>query len=160
MSRHEPGPDTRDGLERYLQEHIPLCRAMAVRVERVAADEVVLAAPLAPNLNHRGTAFGGSVAALAVLAGWSWLAGRFAGRAPPPRLVIQQQTVRYLEPVAAEFSATCRAPAGDAWRRFLRVLDARGRGRSELEAEVRCGGRLAAQFTGHYVAVAAAPSGD
>ncbi|MBS0393024.1 MAG: thioesterase domain-containing protein [Proteobacteria bacterium] len=160
MSVDDAGPDTLDGLDHYLKANIPLTQAMAVRVERVAPEEVVLVAPLAPNLNHRGTAFGGSVASLAVLAGWSWLAGRLASRAPPPRLVIQQQTIRYLEPIEAEFRARCGAPADDTWRRFLRALDTRGRGRIELEAEVRCAGRLAAQFTGQYVAVGSTPTRD
>ena len=141
-------------LERYLHDHIPLSRALAVRVAHVGPEFVRLSAPLAPNLNHRRTAFGGSVASLAILAGWSWLLARLADRGPVPRLVIQEQTVEYLTPIDAGFEATCAAPTEAAWRRFARALDERGRGRLELAAEVTCEGRLAARFRGLYVAIA------
>lgn len=147
-------------LERYLHEQIPLSRALAVHVRHVGPELVRLSAPLAPNLNHRRTAFGGSVASLAILAGWSWLLARLADRDPVPRLVIQEQTVQYLAPIDAAFEAACAAPSEAAWRRFVRALDARGRGRLELTAEVTCQGRLAAKFHGLYVAIAASPAGE
>lgn len=147
-------------LERYLHDHIPLSRALAVRVASVAPELVRLSAPLAPNLNHRHTAFGGSVASLAILAGWSWLLARLAGRGPVPRLVIQEETVEYLAPVVAAFEANCPAPSEAAWRRFLQALDGRGRGRLELRADVTSGGRVVARFRGRYVAIAAPDGGD
>ena len=57
-------------LETYLHDHIPLSRAMAVRVVTSAPGHVELAAPLEPNINVHGTAFGGSVSTLGVLAAW------------------------------------------------------------------------------------------
>ena len=50
-------------IERYLHEHIPLTTHMEVGVDRIDDTGVRLTAPLAPNINHRQTAFGGSVAA-------------------------------------------------------------------------------------------------
>ena len=47
-------------LQRYLHERIPLARAMEVEVRALASDGVELGAPLAPNINHRDTVFGGS----------------------------------------------------------------------------------------------------
>jgi thioesterase domain-containing protein len=141
-------------LERYLHDHIPLSLALGVRVEHAGPELVRLSAPLGPNLNHRGTAFGGSVASLAILSGWSWLLTRVTGRGPLPRLVIQEQTVDYLEPIDAAFQASCMAPPEPAWRRFLRSLDERGRGRLELAAEVTSKGRLVARFRGKFVALA------
>lgn len=60
-------------LEQYLHEHIPLSKAMQVTVVSVAEAAVVLSAPLAPNINHRDTLFGGSALAIAILAAWSLL---------------------------------------------------------------------------------------
>ncbi len=140
-------------LERFLHHHIPLSRALGVRVEHVRPESVCLVAPLGPNLNHHQTAFGGSVASLAILAGWSWLQSRLESRSPSPRLVIQQQTVEYLAPVDAAFEAICPAPPDAEWRRFLRALDARGRDRLEVAVQVLCRGEVAARFRGRYVAV-------
>ncbi len=143
---------TLDELRRYLHEHIPLSVAMGVQPLVVSEDEVRLAAPLAPNVNHRGTAFGGSIAALAVLAGWGWLRARLDGRTPVPRLVVQQQTVDFVAAGHADLVATCPAPPREAWERFVRTLDRRGRARLDLAVEVRAGDALVARFTGAYVA--------
>lgn len=151
---------TRDGLERYLHAHIPLAVAMGVRAIDVDDDAVRLAAPLAPNVNHRGTAFGGSIAALAVLAGWGWLRARLDGRSPIPRLVVQRQVVDYLVAATAELVATCRAPSPDEWRRFERLLERRGRARLELAVEVDSAGTRVATFVGTYVAATAADAAD
>lgn len=60
-------------LEKYLHGHIPLSKAMEVAVVQVQPEGVILSAPLAPNINHRDTVFGGSASAVAILAAWSLL---------------------------------------------------------------------------------------
>ena len=59
--------------EAFFYEQIPLTRAMGVRVESYDGQQLVLTAPLALNHNHLGTAFGGSLSALATLAGYGLL---------------------------------------------------------------------------------------
>ncbi len=140
-------------LQAYLFAHIPLTRALALEVLEVCDSHVSLGAPLAPNLNHRQTAFGGSVASLAILAGWSWLHARLAEIAPNSRLVIQRQEMDYVTPIDAALTATCTAPASLAWSRFARALKSRGRARIELHVKVTCRDRLAASFIGSYVAL-------
>jgi thioesterase domain-containing protein len=140
-------------LHGYLHDNIPLARALAVEVLTVTDELVELGAPLAPNRNHRHTAFGGSVAALAILAGWGWLRARLAARAPAPQLVIQRQEMDYLHPIDANFTARCAAAPAAAWQRFERSLAARDRARLELVVEVWCRGRRAASFRGTYVAL-------
>lgn len=139
----------------YLRTHIPLSAAMGVGVLELSEARVCLTAPLRPNTNHHQTAFGGSVAALAILSGWALLHARLASRRPAVSLVIQRQQLEYLLPVAAAFDAICPAPPAAEWGRFTRTLDARGRARLELIASIHCLGRTAASFRGQYVAVAA-----
>ena len=64
---------------------------------------VVLRAPLAPNANHKGTAFGGSLFCVAVLTGWAWATRYIAARGLNADAVIQESTIRYLKPVHGEF---------------------------------------------------------
>ena len=52
-------------LAAFLHEKIPLSAAMDVSVVSASASEVVLEAPLDPNINVHGTMFGGSVSTLA-----------------------------------------------------------------------------------------------
>ena len=58
---------THHQLERYLYKHIPLSAAMQVSVQKMTAKSLTLHAPLAPNINHQQTVFGGSASTLAGL---------------------------------------------------------------------------------------------
>jgi thioesterase domain-containing protein len=55
-------------LAHYLHEHIPLSHAMGVEVVEADWHSVTLRAPLAPNINHRETVFGGSASAVGIVA--------------------------------------------------------------------------------------------
>ena len=102
-------------LEAYLHAHIPLSRAMQVSVARASPESVVLSAPLAPNINHRDTVFGGSASALAILAAWSLLHTRMNAEGLASRLVIQRNTMSYEEPIVGTFTATARARPSLSW---------------------------------------------
>lgn len=140
-------------LQTYLHAHIPLSAAMQVEVLQATPDLIELAAPLAPNLNHRGTAFGGSIATLATLAGWSLLRVRLDGSEPLPHLVIQRSSMEYLAPIDSRFTAQVAYPADADWADFLARLAARGRARLQLEIEVCCAERVAARMSGLFVAL-------
>ena len=140
-------------LERYLHEHIPLSHAMGVHVVRGDHDGVELAAPLQPNLNHHRTAFGGSIASLAILSAWTYLHLRLRSVVPGSLLVIQKSDFTYLKPITGEFTALCPAPEARDWDRFLAVFNKKGKGRLTLRSEVHCAGEMAGRFEGDYVAV-------
>jgi thioesterase domain-containing protein len=142
-------------LEVYLHAHIPLSRAMGVRVVEASAARVRLAAPLAPNLNHRRTAFGGSIASLATLAGWGWLHVQLAHHRPPVRLVVQKSALEYLEAIDDDFEAVCEAPAAEQRERFERMLAQKGRSRLELAVAVLAHGRTCATLAGTFAAAVA-----
>ena len=52
----------------YLHTHIPISKAMGVEVVERSEAAITLSAPFAPNINHQGTVFGGSIASVATLA--------------------------------------------------------------------------------------------
>lgn len=143
-------------LQDYLHAQIPLSRAMGVRVAAADLEEVVLQAPLAPNVNHRETAFGGSVASLALLAGWSLLTLRLAAAKRSARLVIQRNDLEYLKPIPADFCARARLAHPERWGAFLGLLARRGRARIAVAATLECAGESCARFAGDFVALAAA----
>jgi thioesterase domain-containing protein len=144
---------TPDRLEHYLHEHIPISRPLGVRVLAAGADGVRLGAPLEPNLNHRQTAFGGSLSAVAILAAWSWLYLRLGGPEFTGRIVIQNHSVEYLAPAEGDFAAACAAPGDELWARFERALERRGRARLALDVAVHVGPLLVARGRGRYVAL-------
>lgn len=140
-------------LERYLHQHIPISLHLGAEVSEAGAERVRLRAPLAPNLNHRQTAFGGSLSALAILAGWAWLHLRLRERGHTGRIVIMRSSMEFLAPAEADFDASCAAPPPERWEQFVGTLDQRGRARLELDVELTAGGRPVATFSGQYVAL-------
>lgn len=138
-------------VERYLHDHIPLSKAMQVQVREAEHGRVRLSAPLAPNINHQYTAFGGSVSALAILSAWTLLHLRLRDFTDPQRIVIQRNAMEYLLPIDGDMSALCISPADQEWKRFFELLRRRGRARIELTAEVFADGEVAGRFEGSYV---------
>ncbi len=148
-----PEPFTADSLTRYLHDHIPLTRHLEVTVIELSGDRVVLSAPLPPNVNHRETAFGGSLSSVAILAGWSWLHARLTALGKRQRLVVSQSTAMFLQPVDDTFLAVCNAPADAEVQRFLRLLDRRGKARLQLESHVLCRDVVAVEHSAAFVAI-------
>jgi thioesterase domain-containing protein len=140
-------------LEAYLHEHIPLSAAMEVQVVRLDESGVELCAPLGPNINHRHTAFGGSIASIATLTAWSLVHTRLTAGGRPSRVVVMSSQIDYHAPATSEFSARCDAPTESDWTRFVAALDRRGRARLELTSTVHSEGVLAATLTGSFVAL-------
>ncbi len=140
-------------VERYLHEHIPISAAMGVSVVSCDATCVKLAAPLAANINHRATVFGGSASAVAILAAWTYLHVALRGSGVATRLVIQRNTIDYLAPITADFEAECAAVGAVEFDRLVRTLRRHGKARITLAAQLTCAGTKVAAFSGEYVAV-------
>lgn len=140
-------------LQTYLHNHIPITKAMGVEVRVCGYDGVVLFAPLAPNINHRDTVFGGSASTLAILSAWALLHVRMATESVRPRLVIQQNSMSYDKPIIGDFYAVCRYEVNSEWNRFTTTLARRGRARITLSAVLECRGEEVAKFEGRFVAV-------
>lgn len=141
-------------VEAYLKEHIPLSAWMDIRVLEAGPDGVDIEVPIEPNLNHRSTAFGGSVAALAILAGWTLVHLRLRAEGLTTNTVIQSSDVRYDAPIHGAFRATTGPIEATAWQRFTKAIRRHGKGRVHLSVTVWADGGPAAAFSGAYVAIA------
>ncbi|MGH2502208.1 MAG: thioesterase domain-containing protein [Ktedonobacterales bacterium] len=140
-------------LQDVLHHEIPLSQQIGLIVEEYDGQRLSLRAPLAPNINHKSTAFAGSLNAVATLAGWglTWLLLREHDLHGV--IVIQESAARYEAPVAGDFVATCRRPAAHAIERFLAALRRRGKARLALTVEILdAQGRAVVVFSGSYVA--------
>src|SRR5262249_31187011 len=139
-------------IEQYLHRHIPLSAAMGVRVRVANPERVELAAPLAPNINHHETLFGGSAAAIATLSAWTLVNLKLRHASVRARLVIQRHAMSYREPIEGDCIAVCEQPDETPWQRFLTMIDRRGRGRITMTARLLYRSRPAASFEGDFVA--------
>lgn len=140
-------------LERRILADIPIARHIGVRVVEFDGRTLVLSAPLAANSNHKGTAFGGSLFSLAVLAGWGLLTLKLGERGVQGELVIQDSRVSYLLPVSGELTARATLPGDGEVDRFLRAVDRYRKGRVRLRVAIEHGGREAVRFEGTFALV-------
>jgi thioesterase domain-containing protein len=141
-------------LQTYLHANIPLSAAMGVHVKVATPVQVLLSAPLAPNINHHQTVFGGSGVVLATLAAWSLLHLRLEHEGLDAQLVIQRSSMQYERPIAGDFDAECRFTDDTAWARFLSTLQRRGRARMTLSAQLLHSAHEMGSFVGDFVALA------
>ena len=130
---------------------IPITRALGVRVEEYDGVRLVLTAPLGENVNHLGTAFGGSLNTLAVLScyGLLWLELRETGC----NIIIRDSTIHYERPVRSHLRAVCARPDEKTMETFGRRFRQRGQARITLSANIEDGGVTAARFRGTFAAV-------
>ncbi len=137
--------------EQFLHDQIPLTRAMGTRLESYDDGGLVLTAPLAPNHNHLGTAFGGSLAALATLAGYTLLWLELGDRTC--HIVIQESHLRYRAPVRGELRAVVPRISPPELATFRRHLEQSGKARLSLTIEVISEDTVCVEFTGTFVAL-------
>jgi thioesterase domain-containing protein len=138
-------------MEELFYAKMPITRAMGVRVEDYDGRRLVLTAPLRENVNHLGTAFGGSLNSLAVLSGYGllWLELRDT----ECHLVIRDSSISYDRPVRGDLRAVCVRPAEEAMETFKRQFRQKGRARITLEATIEDEGVTAVRFRGTFVAM-------
>ncbi len=155
MSQLVPPSVSARGLTIFLHEQIPLTRAMELRAAEASSERLVLEAPLAPNRNHLGTAFGGSLQALPTLAcyGALWMTLREAGL--DGHVVVKRSHATFHEPVSGKLRAVCERPSAAESAAFLSQLKRHGKARMELEATVEgtAPDKPAVKFSGSFVAV-------
>lgn len=140
-----------DSLTAYLHQQVPLTRAMQVHVVSVTPSAVQLGAPLEPNINLHGTAFGGSLATLAVMAGWCAADSALKAHGAEFSLVIQSCKCDFLAPATGELRASAELSSDAATA--LAVLERKGKARLETQAVVSSGGREVLRMQGTYAAI-------
>ena len=141
-------------LESILHHDIPLTREMGLTVLDWQNQQLRLQLPLAANVNHKSTMFGGSLYCGAVLAGWGWLHLRLREAGiEDGHIVIQEGQINYPLPVTGDAIALCDAPNATVWKKFLAMYQRYGRARLTLQTRIVNAGsdESAVTFSGQYV---------
>ncbi|MFT4176678.1 MAG: YiiD C-terminal domain-containing protein [Luteolibacter sp.] len=137
--------------EKFLLDHIPLARAMGVKLEDRSKGGLILSAPLETNSNHLGSAFGGSISALATLAGYALLWLELGD--PNAHIVIRSSAVSYESPLHGDLRAICLQPDEQALATFRAHFKKAGKARIFLSVHLTDGETTHARFEGEYVAI-------
>lgn len=136
---------------------IPQTRAMQLQLAACDGESLLITAPLAPNINDKGSAFGGSLASIATLAAWSFVSVTLLEAGFDAEVYVQDSTIRYLAPLYDDLRAEARLATDQNWKGFLAAFAQKGKARASLIAQLHSAdGGIACVLEGRFVAKAKA----
>ncbi len=138
-------------LQNILHNEIPLTRHIGISVKACTTTSVILHAPLENNINHKCTAFGGSLYSVSVLSGWGLVYLLLERHSLAGHIVIQDSSTKFIRPVDTEINATCSFDSETQAEKFIAMYKRKGMARIKLNAEISCNNQPAVIFTGSYV---------
>jgi thioesterase domain-containing protein len=134
----------------FFEAHLPIAQFMQMEVDAYTGDELVLSAPLEPNINDKQTAFGGSLYNLAVMSCWGMLYLQTQEKGIACNQVVSKGGIRYLAPVTGKLTCVCKKPSDETLADFFAQFEKKGRARIALESSIECNGVTAVVFEGEY----------
>lgn len=147
-------------LERFLKEQIPLTNSLEVSIVSLGDNDFELRAPLAPNHNHMGSAFGGSLSALLILAGYTWLYHYMRSQGFEIHVILKSNSTNFTQPVEEDIRIRCLKPEQGLIDKFMDSFSRKGLARINLRSEIITTKGVAATFEGEFVAKADAKSAE
>jgi len=138
-------------LQSVLNKEIPLTNAIGLEIINYSHNEITVFAPLEKNINHKCTAFGGSLYSVCVLAGWSLIYALLKENNVNGHIVIQESNIKYLKPVDQNIKAQCSFNDNAHKMRFLKTYQRKNKARIQLTTKILQNDNDAVIFTGSYV---------
>ena len=150
MATPPNSPDLEQFTKQVLED-IPLLQHMQVKFSQYDGRCLRLDAPLAANKNDKHTAFGGSLASLATICGWSLVSLQTRTADLDCNVVVVESQIKYTAAATGDFNASADI-SPDRQRLFLHKLAQTGRSRLTLSVAIRQGEQAVAEFDGSYLA--------
>ena len=143
-------------LGEFLSAHLPLARAAGVQVDSYSGEALVASAPLDKNINDKGTAFGGSLYNICVIAAWGMTHLKAKELGFDGDIVVAKGEINYLRPLVGRLIATATSPDSDALVRAEQGYKDRGKAIFNIQVTVKDDQQLACvEFVGKYAVLAA-----
>ena len=139
-------------LAELLKDKIKLYEHLGLEVVELTSSSVRFRVSLEENLNHKGTAFGGSIYAAAVLSAYALvLHGLRERKIPTDNIVIQKGEIQYLKPIESDFEVVCAFPNQDFANDFYNRLETTGRVKDTLTVKAQIANDTKATLKGTFV---------
>ncbi|MBA2779474.1 YiiD C-terminal domain-containing protein [Billgrantia kenyensis] len=153
-----PEPGRRDEPQAFLDwlaEAIPMVEQLGIREMRWEGESLVWELALAPNLNDKGTGFGGALTAQTTLLGWCWTTLWLRQRGYARDVVVAEASQRFLAPVTGDYRIACAPDQPQGPKGLAERLETRGRGRISLAQRLWCDDALCLEARGDYAVLPA-----
>lgn len=140
-------------LLKLLNQEIPISKQMGISVFSVDELSCILKVELKPNLNHKGTGFGGSLYSCCAFAGYGlFLNGLRLNHFSTNDIVIAHGEIQYLLPVDSDFEVKAQWSSDSERKNFFGQLISKKKARTALHVQIHCRGQICAEFKGLFVA--------
>lgn len=137
----------------FIRDKIPLAHTMDLQLAGYDVDTLSLVAPLTPNINDKGCAFGGSLVSVMTLSGWALVEMALRRQGMDCDVFVAESSVRYLAPLWQDFRSEAQLAEHADWDTFFCTLAARGRARISVDCVVPGpDGQAAASLSARFVA--------
>lgn len=136
--------NTIDAFVRRIHQDIPLTHAMSWQIDQIQSHSLRASAPLAPNINDKGTLFGGASAALMTISAWSLVKFNLEQLGLDNDVVIQSCKNRWLRPQNEDVKLICSVDAGLDWNKIKSDLT---QGTSTQHIAISCESKSSAKVT-------------
>ncbi|QDM01506.1 thioesterase domain-containing protein [Aliarcobacter butzleri] len=139
-------------LENKLHNEIPLTKFMDLKITKYDEKELITLAPLNKNINDKGTAFGGSLATLTIISGWSicWLISKEL-EINSENIVVIKNEHSYRKPVTKELICHTKRPTKDEIENLKNKLLLKKSASIKISSQIIEDGEICVDFTGYYV---------
>jgi len=142
----------RDLLER-IRRQIPLTTAMDVCRLEIGDESLVLAMPLGPNSNDKGTGFAGSLYSLCVLASWALVTAILEEAGIRVPVVVASSNTDFRRPLmVGEIVAVARLAGGATRETLVSEFREKGSAKPAVETAIEADGKLFCRFQGTFAA--------
>ena len=138
--------------EQFLHKQIPITKEMGISVIEFTPSRVKISAKLEPNLNHKCTAFGGSINSLMTVCGWAMVYANIKEIDKDAHIVIQKSSINFLVPIDKDFIAECILLDEVSRKKFFEMYNKHCKARLKLKVTCNDEQLLLAEYEGQYVA--------
>ncbi len=141
-----------DHVRTKLKEQVPLITHMGIDVISWDGSTVVVEAPLEPNLNTHGTAFGGSLYCVGAMTGWSAVHLTLMDAGHLPSVWLAKGEVEYKKPVRGVLRA--QTTVSDELRnQLITGYEGKGRVKASIQVAIQEQGEDAVKMAAVYYAM-------
>jgi thioesterase domain-containing protein len=139
-------------LQNKLYNEIPLTKMMELQIKDYNINELITTAPLEPNINDKGTAFGGSLSTLSIISAWSlcWLISRELGFDSNNIVIIKNET-SFRKPVTNDIICHTKKPSLQEIEILKQKLENKKSASIKIESQIIEDGKICVDFVGYYV---------
>ena len=139
-------------LQEKLHNEIPLTKLMDIKINAYYEKELLTSAPLAININDKGTAFGGSLSTITIISSWSmcWLISKELGYESKNIVVIKNNT-SYLKPVTKDIICHTNKPNLEEILILKEKLENKGSGSIKIVSKIIEDEKVCVEFEGIYI---------